>query len=112
MAEPTDGNVYVRLSLVRPKSGQEERVSEILDDLVSFYSGQAGYLNGYTLETTAPGSEMGRLTMWRSEQDAEATAHNQHVMARRSELLRFVEGSSNIERSFTALRHRATESAR
>ena len=112
MAEPTDGNVYVRLSLVRPKAGQEEKVAEILNDLVGFYAAQPGYLQGYTLETNAPGSEVGRLTMWKSEHDAEATASNQHVMAQRSELLRLVEGGSHIERSFSALRFRSPERAR
>ncbi|HTE83693.1 MAG TPA: hypothetical protein VK821_03100 [Dehalococcoidia bacterium] len=109
MAEFNDGNVYVRLSLVRPKSGQEEKVSDILNDLVGFYAGQPGYLQGYTLVTTAPGSEVGRLTMWRSERDAETTASTQHVMAQRSELMRLVEGGSHIERSFTALPHLAPE---
>jgi len=96
---------------VRPKSGQETKVAEILDDLVGFYAGQPGYLQGYTLVTTAPGSEVGRLTMWRSERDAEVTANNQHVMSQRSELMRLVEGSSHIERSFTAEPHLAPRPA-
>ena len=109
MAETAGENVYVRLSLVRPKTGQESRVSDILNDLVGFYANQPGYLQGYTLVTTAPGSEVGRLTLWRSEHDAEATASAQHVMSQRSELLRLVEGGSHIERSFTAEPHAAAK---
>jgi hypothetical protein len=105
-------SVYVRLSLVRPKASQHDKVSEILDELVDFYSTQPGYLHGYTLTSNAPGYQFGRLTFWRSEHDAEATAGDQHVMARRSELLNLIDGRSHIERSYTAVPHKAKEHAR
>ena len=57
MADSTDGNVYVRLSLMRPKTGQEDQVSEILNKLVEFYSTRPGYLSGYTLVGTESSSE-------------------------------------------------------
>jgi hypothetical protein len=107
MADATNAQVYVRLSLVVPNPGQEARVSMILDDLLTFYAAQPGYLEGYSLDPQRPGGELGRLTFWRSEDDAEVTAGNQHVMAQRAELLRLIEGDSHVERSFLATRREA-----
>ncbi len=107
MAEATNTQVYVRLSLVVSKSGQEARVAEILDDLLNVYAAQPGYIEGYTLRPELRGGEVGRLTFWRSEDDAEATASNQHVMAQRAELLRLIENDSHVERSFLAERREA-----
>lgn len=107
MAESVDGSVYVRLSLTVPKVGQESSVSEILNDLLDFYASQPGYIEGYSLTPQDTGTELGRLTLWQSERDAENTASNQHVMAQRAELLRFVEGDSHVERSFQAHAHLA-----
>ncbi len=108
MADTTGAQVYVRLSLVVPRPGQEARVAEILDDLLTFYAAQPGYLEGYSLAPQRPGGEVGRLTLWRAEGDAEATAGHQHVMAQRAELLRVIEGDSHVERSFFAARREAT----
>jgi heme-degrading monooxygenase HmoA len=107
MAEARSAQVYVRLSLVVPKAGQAAAVAAILDDLLNVYAAQPGYIEGFALDSQLPGGEVGRLTFWRSEQDAEATAGNQHVMAQRAELLRLVEGESHIERSFFATRREA-----
>jgi hypothetical protein len=112
VAENSEESVYVRLSLVRPKAGQKDRVSQILDELVDFYATQPGYLHGYTLVSNAPGYQFGRLTFWRSERDAETTAGDQHVMAQRSELLNLIDGRSHIERSYSAVPHRSAERAR
>jgi hypothetical protein len=112
VADSSKESVYVRLSLVRPRAGQKDRVSKILDELVDFYATQPGYLHGYTLVSNAPGYQFGRLTFWRSERDAEATAGDQHVMARRSELLELIDGRSHIERSYTAVPHPAPEPVR
>jgi heme-degrading monooxygenase HmoA len=111
MVDSGTGNVYVRLSLVRPRAGQEDLVANILNDLLNFYSSQPGYIEGYSLSSNDPGPEVGRLTLWRAEHDAEATASAQHVMSRRSELMRVIEGGSQIERSFIAHRWPATEAA-
>lgn len=107
MAEATSLPIYVRLSLVVPKPGQEARVAEILDDLLNVYAAQPGYLEGYTLGPQVPGGEVGRLTFWQHEDDAEATASVQHVMAQRAELLRLIESNSHVERSFLAERRAA-----
>jgi heme-degrading monooxygenase HmoA len=108
MLDSGTDTVYVRLSLMRPKGGQEALVTEILNDLLGFYSSQPGYLEGYSLSSNDPGPEVGRVTLWRSEHDAEATASAQHVMSQRSELMRVVEPGTHLERSFTAERWMAT----
>ena len=100
MADSAGGRPYVRLSLMRPKSGQAAQVSEILNDLVKFFSAQPGYLDGYTLVSADPESETGRLTLWRSERDAEHVANTQHVLSLRADLMRLVESGSHLEKSF------------
>jgi heme-degrading monooxygenase HmoA len=107
MAETMNAQVYVRLSLVVPKPGQDSQVAEILDDLLNVYAAQPGYIEGYTLSPQVRGGEVGRLSLWRAEDDAEATASNQHVMAQRAELLRLIESNSHVERSFFAERREA-----
>jgi len=102
MADLPEGNVYVRLSLMQPKSGQDAEVSKILNDLVIFFARQPGYIRGFTLTSPARDNQIGRLTFWESEHDAENTANTQHVLSLRAELLRLVETGSHLERSFVA----------
>jgi hypothetical protein len=102
VADLPEGSVYVRLSLMQPKSGQEAEVSKILSDLVAFYAQQPGYIRGFTLVSPARESQIGRLTFWTAERDAENVANTQHVLALRAELLRHVEPGTDNERSFVA----------
>lgn len=102
MVGSAGGNIYLRLSLMRAKPGEEAHVSEILDELIRFYSTRSGYVEGYTLVESDPGQEVGRLTLWRSEADAEHVASMDHVMALRAELIRVVEAGSHLEKSFRA----------
>jgi hypothetical protein len=108
MADLPDGNIYVRLSLMQPKSGQEADVSQILTDLVAFYAQQPGYIRGFTLVSPARENQIGRLTFWLTEHDAENVAQTQHVLSLRAELLRLVESGSHLERSFVAEETAAT----
>jgi heme-degrading monooxygenase HmoA len=102
LVDSADPSIYMRLSLMRPRAGQSAEVGEILNKLVSFYSEQSGYIEGYTLVAQDPSSEVGRLTLWKSERDAENVANTQHVLSLRADLMRFVEGGSHVEKSFQA----------
>lgn len=101
MDYPADATFYVRLSLMIPKPGKEDEVSQIIDDLLEFFPGQPGYVRGYKLVRTYPFHGVGRLTVWRSERDADSAANAQHVLAVRSELLQITE-EDHIERAYTA----------
>lgn len=93
---------YVRISLVTPRADSVREVATIVDDLISFYSKQRGFVTGYKLLSVEPEHrQIGRVTVWESAEDADAAAQADHVLARRSELQPLVEES--MERSYDAL---------
>jgi hypothetical protein len=100
-----EAKFYVRLTLVNPKAGQDERFSELTDDLLQFFSEQPGYVRGYKMlarEPDAPQGRIARLTVWSSEEDADRAATSQHVLSVRSELLQLIEEDSRLALSYTA----------
>jgi quinol monooxygenase YgiN len=82
--------LYARISLMTPKPDAEQQVARIMDDLVAYYAARRGYVSGYKLLSTAEDRQIGRVTIWRSEEDADTAAQSAHVLARRSELLPLV----------------------
>ena len=100
---PSADSTYLRLSLMRPRRGQSPRALALIDKLVEYYANQPGYIDAYMLAgQESAGGEIGRVTLWRSEQDANHVAMNPHVLALRAELLRCVEDESDVERGFDA----------
>lgn len=83
--------LYVRISLTTPKPKCEQQVAGLVDDLLSYYAKQPGYVSGFKLRSTADRLQLGRVTIWRSNEDADAAAQSAHVLARRSELLLLIE---------------------
>ena len=105
MDYPADATFYVRLSLMHPKPGEDERVSRLMDDLLEFLATQPGYVRGYKLSGKPhdPQGRVGRLTVWSSEADANHAATTQHDLSVRSELMQLIEEGSHVERSYTAI---------
>ena len=99
-----DGNVvYVRLSLVMPRAGNEQRVAKMEEELIRHLSGLPGYLHGYQITGgDSIAGRIGRLTLWRSDHDADHAAQTDHVLAIRSELLLLIEEEEHIEDSWVA----------
>ena len=87
---------YIRLSLMKPRQGQEAAVRELLDGLVLYHEGQAGYLTGYRVEH-AEGDRVGRLAIWEHEADAARVAITDRDMALRSQLNLVVADGSHEE---------------
>ena len=102
MDYPPEAILYVRLSLVNPKAGQDKRVSQLMDDLLQFYLSQPGFVRGYKLVREYPDPKIGRVTVWQSEQDADKAANQEHVLSARSELVEITEQEYQIDRSYTA----------
>ena len=98
-----DSVVYVRLSLVKPRAGNEQRVAKMEEGLIRHLAGLPGYLHGYQI-TGGDSIEgrIGRLTLWRSDQDADHAAQTDHVLAIRSELMMLVEDGERVEDSWVA----------
>jgi len=100
---PADNVVYVRLSLAKPRPGSEDKVAKIDDELMRFFASQPGYLHGYRITGgDSVVGRIGRLTLWRSDQDADRAAQTAHVLAVRSELLLVIEEQAHIEDSWVA----------
>jgi quinol monooxygenase YgiN len=92
---------YVRISYMRPKSGQEQQVGEILARLSAFYASEPGYVLGYQLHPhEGDSTRVGRLGVWESAEHAVHAAQTDRAMALRSELLRMIDEDSHEELSF------------
>lgn len=94
--------LYIRISLMKPRHGKELQVAEVMDDLVAYYATRAGYVAGYKVADAVSTGEVGRITVWKSEAEADAAAQSDHVLARRSALIPLIEDDSHSERTFFA----------
>jgi hypothetical protein len=102
MANAAGSPLYVRLSLARPKAGNESGVARIEEDLMAFFAKQPGYLHGYQIVGGDSEGRVGRLTLWESGQHADQAAQTEHVLAQRSELLMLIEDETHVEDSWVA----------
>src|SRR5262249_55472095 len=101
---------YVRISLTQPKPGHADDVARIMEHLLAYYRGQAGYIDGYLLRALDDIGDIGRVTIWRSAADADATAQTPHVLSERADLIPLIEEESHVERSFEAAQPSAAAS--
>lgn len=91
---------YVRVSILKPKSGQATEVRRIMDELSSFFARQSGYATGYRIDAQDGTDLLGRVTVWNDEHAADLAAQTDHVLALRSALNPLVEGDSHEEHAF------------
>lgn len=94
--------LYIRLSLMNAKSGREAEVAALMDQLVTHYKQQDGFIDGYKLKGADETGDIGRVTIWKSEEAADLVAQSNHVLALRSDLMPLLEDGSHHERSFWA----------
>jgi len=96
--------MFIRISYMHPKEGQEARLKENLQQLSDHYRKQPGYQGGYILNPYLKASgedrRWGRVGLWDNEDSAERAAQADHSMALRSELSRIVEEDTHYEFSF------------
>lgn len=93
---------YIRISLLQPRRGRTIEVGQLLDQVARFCEGQPGFLRGYRLEPGDDSELIGRVTIWASEQDADAVAMTDRMLALRSSLNQLVRKGSHEERGFWA----------
>jgi quinol monooxygenase YgiN len=77
---------YIRISLMIPLAGREAEVIDLNDQLVAFHRGQTGCLQSYVMRSSQASQDMGRISLWESEEDAEQTASVESTLALRSRL--------------------------
>jgi quinol monooxygenase YgiN len=92
---------YLRLSLARPVKGRAEEARRLEEELLSYFAAQEGFVGGYQITAREGSREIGRITIWKSEEVADQAATSPHVMALRSKLLTITE-EERVEMAFEA----------
>ncbi len=90
---------YVRISIAKPRRGEEARLREIIERINADASSREGCLETYLLQPHDESGELARLAIYRDEASAEAAASSQSMMALRSEMHLLVE-PGHTERAF------------
>lgn len=80
-----------RQSIVRPLSGQSTRVERLLDELDATYAKLPGYILGFRYRAEDNRTQLGRVAVWRSQDDANHAAMNTHIQALRAQINTLVE---------------------
>lgn len=93
---------YVRLSIARPRHGEERRLEELMLRLNKLTADQEGCLESHTLKPHDNSGEIARIAIYRDEAAAEHAANNAAIMALRSEMHLIVE-PSHTERAFFSI---------
>ena len=94
---------YVRISLVRPQHGREAALHSLIERLADLYSKQPGNLASYRLEHADGSNRYGRISIWRSEEDAQRAAGSERDLALRSQMNLVVDPESHEEFSFNGI---------
>jgi hypothetical protein len=94
--------VFVRYSIMTPKTRQSDRVRETIDKLLAFQAQQDGFIAAYRLEHDehAAGGRIGRVSIWESEDKANVVASMQPHISLQSELMLSVDEASHEEHAF------------
>ncbi|GMV85354.1 MAG: hypothetical protein AMXMBFR80_12100 [Dehalococcoidia bacterium] len=93
---------YIRLSIAKPRRGQEARLEELMRKLDATLRQQPGCLSSYLLKPHDDSGEIARIGIYENEHVAEAAANSQSVMALRSEI-HLASEPGHIERAFFTL---------
>jgi len=90
---------YIRLSIVRPRRGQEKRAEELMKKLAEAVAESEGCLQSYLLRPDDESGELARIAVYENESFGEKAANSQHVMSLRSEL-HLCSEPGHVERAF------------
>jgi quinol monooxygenase YgiN len=93
---------YIRLSVVKPRPGQEERAVEILHALSAATAGSPGWQANYVLRPHDDSGDLARISIYEDEASAEREAATPTVLSLRSELHLVVE-PGHRERGFFSI---------
>ena len=93
---------YIRISLMKPLAGEQKEVIRINKELLSYFSEMKGYITGYVLRAAGGADDLGRVTVWEDEDDADRAASDQRTFTLRSDLHLKVR-AGHTDRAFTAV---------
>ena len=94
----------IRLSIVVPSPGQRQRVEQLLDHLDELLGKNPHYVVGGRFEATDGSGEIGRISVWESEADADHAATDDDVIAIRSQIHMLVQ-PGHLERLYKYVGH-------
>lgn len=93
---------YIRLSIAKPRRGQEARLEDLMRKLEATLKAQPGCITSYLLKPHDDSGEIARIGIYENEDAAESAANSQSVMAIRSEI-HLASEPGHIERAFFTL---------
>jgi len=90
---------YIRLSIAKPRKGEEANLENLLKKLNDLSEGNDGCIASYVMKPHDSSGEIARIAIYDSEAAGEAAANNQSVMSIRSEIHLACE-PGHVERAF------------
>ncbi len=93
---------YIRISVSKPRRGEEARLEELMRKLADLASQQEGCMESYLLRPHDDSGDLARVAIYKDEASAESVANNQSFMALRSEIHLIVE-PGHMERAFFSI---------
>ena len=93
---------FIRISLMTPRSGQEDKLANLLDRLVEYFPGKSGFIAAYRLspDPHSRDKRVGRISIWESEAHANRMSSDQHDLALQAEIKLLAIDTTHEERSF------------
>jgi quinol monooxygenase YgiN len=77
----------VRITIARPRPEVRVEVQQHFRELIEATSSMPGFVRAYLVESGGASGEVGRVTIWESQESANRAAHDGRVMAIRSRLV-------------------------
>lgn len=79
--------LFVRISIMRPRPEVRAEVLAHFQELITASSRLPGFVRGYVLNSSDSSGEVGRVSVWESQEVANRAANDAHIMAVHSELM-------------------------
>ena len=94
--------VFIRISLMTPRPGQEQALTGLLDRLVEYFHDKPGFIAAYRISADphAKDDRVGRISIWQSEEDANRMSSDKHDLALQSEIKLLAVDATHEEYSF------------
>ncbi len=93
---------YIRLSIAKPRRGEEARLEEVMRKLSDLSASQEGCVESYVLRPHDDSGEIARIAVYSDEVTAEHLANSQSFLSLRSELHLIAE-PGQVERAFFSI---------
>jgi len=93
---------YIRLSIARPRRGEEKRFEEVMRKLAAVAGESAGCQASYVLKPNDDSGDIARIAIYDEEASAESAANSQTILSLRSEMHLVCE-PGHTERAFFSI---------